>query len=206
MRKGILLTLLALMLLFPLGAEVEYWTGLNLLYDMNILAKENRSYFSGYSTEGSTVTQVNSLGLSWDNYIVPYKLGKHNVGPALKLHLLMPVGNGDESYTSLQGEFRADAYLGAQYIYMLKSRFGFMAGAGMEFSIYRIADSNPVNDKSVDVSISWVPEWSVGANLGVIGKSDRRYFELSGTFLYTLFHKKGEGYRILMKIGGGYTF
>lgn len=206
MRKRITLLLLFLLLSLSLPAEAEWWTGLNLLYDMNFLAKENQGYFSGYSSEGDTVTQVNSLGLSWDNYIVPYKLGKHSIGPALKLQLLFPAGTSDESYLSYHWEFRADAYLGARYIYMLRSRFGFLAGAGMEYSLYRVADSNPANDKTADVKISWLDEWAVGAELGVIGKSGRCYFELSASFLYTLFHEKSEGFRVLLRAGGGYTF
>ena len=210
MRKPFVFILLSLFFALPLSAGTEVWTGVNLMYDLNILADENHDYFSSYSEKGLEVSQINSFGLGLDVFVVPRTLGKHYVGPSLKLQILFPVGYDDsdeeETYLSHQGEFRADAYLGAQYVYMRTPRMGFLAGLGVQYSLYRVAEDNPKNDKETDVKINWLDEWSVGANLGVVTRSRRCYFELSALFLCTLSHSGSQGYQVLLKAGGGYVF
>lgn len=205
--RRLLTGLCLLVLISALSASTEFWTGLDFVYDMNILAEDNQEYFTGYGN--GDVSEVNSIGLVWDNYLVPRTEGKHYIGPDLNLQLLFPVGYVDsdetETYISYHTEFRFDLWLGAKYIYRFRPRWGFLASLGAMHSWYKVVEENTRNDRN-DVETNWVTEWAAGAELGVVAWSGRCYFNLTASALYSLFHDNGEGFKLFLKAGGGYVF
>lgn len=205
MRRRLALLAIIIASIVPAAAFPECWLGLGLAYDMNKISNDFKPYFTAYNN--GDISMVNAVGGTVNVTFFPYRDIK--VGLFLNCGVTFPVGytgsDGTVSgYTSYKFDLRTDVQLGLCYYYIFPNSLGIYLEAGGEYSWYRIAETNEVNQKEPGVRYRF-GEFSFVANLGMLSVYKKSFFRLYITGSYSPF-LDDPGFRVGLGAGGGFIF
>ena len=187
MKRLLLVSLLALLVLSSVFASPKFTIGASFNYDVTLLAPALLDKFEniGDVYENGNFSSLHAIGPKIEAVFFPSSAFPLGIG--ISSTTMFTVGYDGTGYFSYNQDFRQDFGFGLYYQQPGSGSWGLFADLALTSSFYRVATSNRANSKD-PVDYIYFTNYGVTADLGVYVESHISYFKVGAVVYYDLEH------------------